>query len=174
MNRPQLDTSFAVLPSSLAPADALARLGDRTYAVLVDEAGRVIALGTATELLEGADLPPAVEIPAGLPLDKVLDGEAVTLLDLNRHGAVVVEARTVVGVVPAEVIDEEVATGKHVGSRTMGDAQLPGEVRVPVARVVCLWRGCGFVNEITFYDPDRPQDCGNPELPAHAIVVTRS
>ncbi|MGI5499236.1 hypothetical protein [Lentzea sp. CA-135723] len=168
------DTSFAVLRVPVPPAEALGLLGDRTYAVLVDEAGHVLALGTAADLAGGRSLPPGVEIPAGISLDDVVGGEAMTLLDLNPHGAVVVRDRDVLGVISAAMIDEAASSGQ-VASRTMGegtDSGLPGDIRVPTARVTCAWPSCGHVNALTFYDPDRPDDCANPDLPAHAITLS--
>jgi hypothetical protein len=168
----ELDTSFVVLQQETTPAEALRLLGDRKYAVVVDETGHVVALGTATELAEGRPLPPGVEIPAGIPLVEVVNGEAVTLLELNSHGAVVVRESEVLGVVPASVIDETVASG-HVASRTMGEASdsaLPGDIRVPTARIMCAWLGCGYINVITFYDPDRPSSCGTATCPTMSLL----
>jgi hypothetical protein len=170
------DTSFIVLREPVTPAEALGLLGDRTYAVLVDEAGHIVAMGTAADLAEGRNLPPGVEIPAGMLLDDVVSSEAVTLLDLNPHGAVVVRDAEVLGVISAAVIDEAASAG-HVASRTMGegtDSGLPGNVRVPTARVTCIWQGCGHVNVMTFYDPDRPDRCANPDLPTHAVTLSGS
>ena len=168
------DKSFIVLRAPATPAEALGLLGDRTYAVLVDETGHVLALGTAADLAEGRALPPGVEIPAGMLLDEVVGSEAVTLLDLNPHGAVVVRDGEVVGVLSATMIDEAAAAGR-VESRTMGegtDSGLPGDIRVPTARVRCRWPDCGHVNVLTFYDPDRPDSCANPDLPAHAVTLS--
>ncbi|MGK3206875.1 hypothetical protein [Amycolatopsis sp. MEPSY49] len=168
------DTSFVVLREPASPAEALGLLGDRTYAVLVDESGHVLALGTAADLAEGRALPPGVEIPIGIPLDDVVGGEAVTLLDLNPHGAVVVRDSEVLGVISTAAIDEAASAGQ-IASRTMGegtDSALPGDIRVPTARVSCAWPGCGHVNTLTFYDPDRPGGCANPDLPAHTITLS--
>jgi hypothetical protein len=170
----ELDTSFVVLRPPITPPEALRLLGDRTYAVLVDESGHVVALGTAAELAERIALAPGVEIPAGTPLDDVVGGRAVTLLELNPHGAVLVRGGEVLGVVTAAMIDE-VASAGNVASRTMGesaDSGLPGDVRVPTARVMCAWPGCGHVNVMTFYDPDRPGRCANPDLPIHAVTLS--
>lgn len=170
----QPDISFVVLRKSTAPAEALRQLGDRTYAVLVDDSGHVVALGTAVDLAAGGALPPGVEIPAGMFLDDVVSSGAVTLLELNPYGAAIVRDGEVLGVISADMIDEALSSG-HVASRTMGegaDSGLPGNVRVPTAHVTCAWQGCGYVNVLTFYDPDRPGRCANPALPAHAIPLS--
>ncbi len=166
----ELETSFVVL----RPGDDQTP-GEWDYAVVVDDAGHVTALGTAEEIADGLALAPGVEIPAGMPLTEVVAGEAVTLFDLNPHGAVVVAGGDVVGVLPTSVIDLAIA-GSDVGIRTMGveaatDSTLPGTIRVPTAWVRCAWPQCGFVNAVNFYDPGRPDQCGNPDLPGHAITL---
>jgi hypothetical protein len=106
-------------------------------------------------------------------LEDVVGSRSVTLLELNPHGAALVRGSEVLGVVSAAMIDEVVSAG-YVASRTMGegaDSGLPGEVRVPTARVMCAWPGCGYVNVMTFYDPDRPERCANRDLPVHAITL---
>ncbi|GAB3893525.1 hypothetical protein GCM10029964_070440 [Kibdelosporangium lantanae] len=161
------DESFVVINQSDPPDVA----EDRTYAVVVDDAGHVVGLGTTAEVAEGTPLAPGVEIPADMPLEEVVASDAVTLLDLNPHGAVVVREGTVVGVVPAAVIDLAVTGATFAGNEMGSDSTLPGRIGVAAARVTCAWPGCGYLNVITFYDPDRPDLCANPALPDHAITL---
>jgi hypothetical protein len=179
------DDSFVVVPAAASAGEAMAALGDAHFAIVAGDDAGPLALGTGTEMARLApgirlsdaldQLSPAVVIPAAAEAETVFGSNAVTLLELNPHGAVVSDGRQIVGIVPTAALDELIATAAYgIESRRMGEAGdglLAGAALLPRARVCCAAVGCGYRNELAFYDPDRPPACGNPDRPGHPLIV---
>ena len=180
--------TFLVLPATTELADARNSLAKVSYLVLVREDGAPLALLTSDLLASAPEIgaldqvawPPVITIPAWLSAEAFVSTAGVTLLDLSDAipGLVLLDGARPVGVLLIATIDNLLATGGcEPPSTTMGpfgnagDAALPGEVDVPHARVRCAASGCGFVNELVFYDRSVPPQCANPDLDAHRLIV---
>ncbi|MBP2035299.1 hypothetical protein [Streptomyces avidinii] len=191
--------SLAVEPvlrvdGSVGPEEALTLLGDLGFALVTDAAhdGLPVALLSRSDLtalrdrraatLCPSDAParPAVLVPAGLTLGELVGGAAVTLLALSPHGAVVVDPSGGVTVLPGSIVDDFLDHGALLPAETRGafdmsatDSVLAGEVSLPFALVACAAPGCGHVNHLGFFDPQRPPVCAHPGLPPHTLTITR-
>jgi hypothetical protein len=193
------NASFVTVDSALLPHEALRSLGALRYAIVVGSedpdarpddttAGQPVALCTAADLgrvgdgrsLARADLPPALVLPATLTIGELVASDAITLLDLSPHGAVVADGVEIVGVLETHVVDDHLATTASVPSESRtqitnlpSDSVLGGSVQSAVARVVCGHPGCRYVNRLTFYDPKHPPLCQNPAHDRHHVVIAR-
>ena len=145
------------------------------YAVVYDDTGPVATVDASGEPA------PAVIVPADLPVAELADSPVLTVLDAYPElpGFVVIAADgALVGVLPVGVLDDYLGAGGFVpSSKTMGpvggtgDLDVPGDPRLPIARIRCQAAGCGYVNALAFLDLAHPPTCGNPDLAAHALAV---
>lgn len=139
------------------------------YGVVLDESGPVALAGDQ----------PAVVLPAGLTLAELAESPLLPVLDAYPElpGFVVVAPDgAVAGVLPVAVLDEYLGSGEYQPAPsvmgpggTAGDVDVPGDSRLPRARVRC--RDCGQVNTLTFFDPAHPPSCANPDLATHPLVI---
>lgn len=163
---------FETLPMDADPATA--RMEGVRFCVLVDHEGPVALM---TE--PGGSAPPAIVVPAWLTLAELAGSSAPLLLEAwpELEGMVAVDHEgDVVGVVPVEVLDDYLGAGHYLPPPTVmgpgghpGDVHVPGDPRLPRARIRC--RACGFVNTLTFFDRDKPPECRNGEMGPHVLEV---
>lgn len=149
------------------------------FGVVVDDTGPVALVTAGTSRL--AELPPAVLVTPELTLAELADSPVLTVLDAYPElaGFVVVdEVGAVVGVLPVEVLDAYLASGRYVPPPSVmgpgghaGDVDVPGDPRLPRARIRCRASRCGYVNTVIFLDPANLPDCENPELAAHPLAI---
>ncbi|MEV0405678.1 hypothetical protein [Actinoallomurus sp. NPDC050550] len=171
-----------VLPVDADHAEIRTRLAAVGWVVLVDGDGEPVTLLTP-DLADRAEPPPVILVAADTTAAEFVSSSAVTLLDLadDIPGLVRVSDGRPVGVLPVEELDALLATGGYEPPpTTMGpfgaatDAILPGGARVPKARVRCAEPGCGWLNELDFYDRTAPPRCANEGLPEHPLrLATR-
>ncbi|MFI7357898.1 hypothetical protein ACIBTP_28745 [Streptomyces avidinii] len=179
---------------SVSPEEALTLLGDQGFALVTDAAhdGLPVALLSRSDLtalrdrraatLCPSDAParPPVLLPAGMTLDELVGGAAMTLLALSPHGAVVVDPSGAVTVLPATIVDDFLDHGALLPAEPRGafdmsatDSVLAGDISLPLALVTCATPGCGHINHLGFFDPQRPPACAHPGLPPHTLTITR-
>jgi hypothetical protein len=154
-------------------------VGEGEYAVVVDETGPV-------ELLSGENPAgePVVTVRSDLDLAELAESPLLLLLEAYPRlpGFVVVDAEgAVTGALPVEVLDEFLGSGRFEPATTVmgpgghaGDGDVPGDPRLPRARVRCRADGCGHVNTLTYADVARPPACTNPDLPAHPLAFVKA
>ncbi|TDO46724.1 hypothetical protein EV643_110107 [Kribbella sp. VKM Ac-2527] len=174
------------------PNDTMAALADASVTVLPwpppeppsgrSAGSRYVVLALAghgpVAVAEGAgDFRPAVVIGAEVRLADLVAADGMSLLDLDPYGLVVVDADTVVGVVPGEVLDEYLGAGQAPVPRPMGPlesaagGQLHGSHTTPAAVVMCAAPGCNHPNPLAFFDRRHPPACANPDQPPHLLAV---
>ncbi|WP_093781697.1 hypothetical protein [Streptomyces sp. yr375] len=179
---------------SVSPEEALTLLGDRGFALVADAAhdGMPVALLSRSDLtalrnrraaaLCPPDAParPAVLLPSGMTLGELVGGAAMTLLALSPHGAVVVDPSGAVTVLPGNIVDDFLDHGALLPAEPRGafdmsatDSLLAGDISLPLALVACAAPGCGHINHLGFFDPQRPPVCAHPSLPPHTLTIAR-
>ncbi|WP_405436543.1 hypothetical protein OG373_06265 [Streptomyces avidinii] len=178
---------------SVGPEEALTLLGDQGFALVTDAAqdGLPVALLSRSDLtalrdhraatLCPSDAParPAVLLAAGMTLGELVRGAAMTLLALSPHGAVVVDPSGDVTVLPGSIVDDFLDHGAPLPAELRGsfdmsatDSLLAGDISLPLALVACAAPGCGHINHLGFFDPQRPPVCAHPGLPPHTLTIT--
>ncbi|MET8986400.1 hypothetical protein ABZW49_13205 [Nonomuraea wenchangensis] len=171
--------TYRSLPTAASLDEARARLTEVEHILLLGPDGAPSALLTA-DLVDRAAWPPLLTIPAGMSAAEFAASTAVTLLDLSDDivGVVAVDDGRPVGVLPIAAVDDALtAEATHPHPTTMGpygptgDGALAGDVALPKALVRCHWPGCGFVNQLLFYDRSAPPPCANPSSAAHTLVI---
>ncbi len=197
------NASFVAVDSSSTPEAACHRLGGLRYAIVVasadpdarpegTEPGQPFALCTAADLDRAreagvptladpsAGLAATLVLPAALTLGELAASDTVTLLDLSPHGAVVMDGTDIVGVLDHQVVDDHLATTATLPGETRGpagslpsDSTLGGAPQLAAARVVCGHTGCGYVNELSFYDHGHPPLCQNRVRGEHVLLIAR-
>lgn len=183
------DVACATIEREVTLDQAAVRLAGRRWGVVINAAGKPVGLVEAEYLqacaragAESLDDPvvgvaPAVVVDGSLTLDAFTDSEAVSLLDVGAPGLVVMSEAGLIGIVPAQILDDFLADRYgSLPSRTQGvhgtaDAILPGLPQTGLAVLTCRRPGCGVETVIAFYDPQRPPRCANPELPPHPIQL---
>ncbi len=154
--------------------DAAIDAGEAEVDLLVDEAGDVLGAVTAD-----GDSTPVVVVDADLSFAEFADSDAVTLLDLGARFVALAEAGRPIGLVPVETIGAYLAGGDYAARPTTmsgahggnADGSLHGDPQVGTARVRCAHPGCGHINTLTFFDPDRPPPCASPVPPPHPLAI---
>ncbi|MGH3716293.1 MAG: hypothetical protein ACRDT4_22950 [Micromonosporaceae bacterium] len=160
------------------PAAVLAAAGDweSGVGVVCDDAGPVAVVDT-----DGRAHEPVLLVAPGLTLAELADSALLTLLDAYPElpGFVVCETDgTVRGVLPVEVLDTYLGSGQYAPAPSVmgpggeaGDVDVPGDPRLPRARIRCRAAGCGYVNTLAYLDPAHPPECGNPRLATHPLAI---
>jgi CBS domain-containing protein len=185
--RDHLDHSYRHLEATLPAWRALEALAGHRYAI-VQHDGAIVGIITRDHLADSADkgasslidplvaLEPAILVPADWTVTRLVESDAVTLMDLSNSVIVLVDEERPVGVVSLNRIRAAVAADSQgVSTRPLGDgdstadATLAGDVGIGRARLLCHEPGCGFVNTLTFFDRLRPPDCANPARPPHRL-----
>jgi hypothetical protein len=169
---------LAVPAHTLADPD---QLGTDGYGVLCDDSGPV-ALVWADDPAGGpATLSPVLLLPAEMGLAALAESPLLVLLEEYPElpGFVVVDPDgDPVGILPVEVLDEYLGSGRYEPRPSVmgpggyaSDVDVPGDVRLPKARVRCRAAGCGYVNTLTYLDSAHPPRCANPDLAGHPLAI---
>jgi hypothetical protein len=174
-------TTVGELAVPAPTVSSLDQLGTGRYGVLCDDSGPV-ALVCADDRARGLAGPlPVLVLPAGLELAALAESSLLVLLDAYPQlpGFVVVDAGDdPVGVLPVEVFDEYLGSGRYEPKPSVmgpggyaSDVDVPGDARLPKARVRCRATGCGYFNTLTYLDSAHPPRCTNPDLAGHPLAI---
>ncbi|TYB45523.1 hypothetical protein [Actinomadura chibensis] len=177
----EADGFFVLLSWDLDLDGARAALASGTLGVVQDDEGRFVATvlhgdladETARDLRAALPrLPPAVVVDADVTFAEFAGSAALTLLDLGARALVLADGGRAVAVLPVEMVGAHLASRDYTapsnemaGSGGLGDGALPGRPRTGLAPAVCLEPGCGHVNWLASFDPDRPPWCERPAPP---------
>lgn len=182
-----METTFTILPESLPPLEASSELPAGNYGVVRDSKGLPVALVAPDDLERAADrsvpvlkdpssgLPPTIIIDSEVEIRTLIQSEALTLFSVGARGAVVMENREVVGILPADIISKCIrkselpATKSSKGIPGIVDTELPGPIIPRLGRIHCSV--CGFTNMVSFIDEENLPQCQNPAKPSHTLVL---
>jgi len=182
-----METTFTILPESLAPQEASSELSAGNYGVVLDSKGIPVALVASEDLKRAADrnipalkdpssgLPPTIIIDSEVEIRTLIQSGVLPLLNVGARGAVVMENGEVIGILPKDIIikcilnSESSATKKMKGIPGIMDTELEGSITAPLGRIRCSV--CGFTNTVSFIDEDNLPQCQNPPKPSHTLVL---
>lgn len=197
-----MQTNFVTLPSNMGLATAASHLSANNYGVVVNAWLTPIALVTHADLISTANsnagtLQSAPQLPravvAGLHTEMNLfaQSSAVLTRDLGAHGAVVLNATGVAGLLPLRKTIDFMQANRPAFASVLASLAAPNEGPIEVASgmtlggtsteattglafVVCSV--CGYVNNLYFIpsDPAKMPKCANPSPPPHTLKVGRS
>lgn len=183
-----MQRTFTILPESLAPMEANSELPVGNYGVVLDSKGLPVALVASEDMERAADrsvpvlkdpssgLPPTIIVGSEVEIQLLVQSEALTLFSVGARGAVVMENREVVGILPKIIItkyirkSESTATTKSMRTAPgIVDTELGGSFTAPLGRIRCS--GCGFTNTVAFIDGDNLPQCQNLAKPSHTLIL---
>jgi hypothetical protein len=175
-------TTVGELAVPARTVDGPDQLGADRYGVVCDDAGPVALVRAGDPAGPPADRAPLLVLPAGMGLTELADSPALTVLDAYPElpGFVIVDpGGEPTGVLPVEVLDEFLGSGRYQPDLSVmgpaghgGDIDVPGDPRLPLARLRCRAPGCGYLNTLSYLDLAHPPRCVNPDLPEHALEIT--
>lgn len=188
-----MSNHFQIIDTNLDLPQAFAELSQETYGViqddkepcaliLIDDLQQAASNGAASIMDLLKTLPPAVIVGCELEMQQLANSNVMTLFDVGAKGAIVLGNQGVVGVLPVEVIDEFIGSGKYkplenvLGdgntTRSATDGILGGSYQTPAGLKICAYPGCSYSNQLAYFDPDYPPQCKNPHLTPHALQLT--
>lgn len=172
--------SFLTVSGDAPPHEVAADLESHRFVVVLD--GDAVVSCPAAEAVAAAvpagpatvrqvPAPPCVVAPGRMTFAEFCDGPSITLLDLNAEAIVLLDDRQGVGgVLPVAAVQRYLGSGAHAPEPIeMGphgsseDHLVHGRPALPLARVLCRESGCGLINELSYFDPDRPPYCRNSD-----------
>jgi|RhiMetdeSRZDD1v2_1073273.scaffolds.fasta_scaffold14060_6 hypothetical protein len=193
--------NFQTLSGMLTPKEAMWRLSESDYGVILDEKNTPVALVTLYDLkladrrnapsllAPGSRLPPMVVAGCDIEMHTFVSSRATSSFCLGAYGVVLVGVEGVVGVLPADTVDEYVnenglTYGYKISAPTMeggtggsSGGWLPfgpsDPNTTPLIEVKCT--KCGYLNALEYLpldDEDLP-NCQNPQGLPHQLGVAR-
>ena len=153
MTDPPLVTDYAVtdyLQLTTGGAVGVAEL-DRSgmaYGVLADDRGHPV------QLLTRDGPAPLIQVDAATPMERLVRGDVIDLLDQGAPAITVVQDARCVGILTAEAIGSYAMGRLEVSTGAMGDAavdvDLPG-VPPPVMPLTLMCAVCGAANRVPYF-----------------------
>jgi hypothetical protein len=184
---------FQIINTNLDLPQAIEKLSGETYGViqddkesqaliLIDDLQQAASNGVSSIMDLLKTLPPAIIVGHELEMQQLANSSVMTLFDVGAKGAIVLGNQGVVGVLPVEIIDEFIGSGKYkplenvLGddntAKGITDGILGGDYQTPAGIKICAYPGCSHPNVLADFDPDYPPQCKNPHLPPHPLQLT--
>ncbi|GAB1540025.1 hypothetical protein NUACC21_26940 [Scytonema sp. NUACC21] len=177
--------NFQLLVGTLSPAEALARLVDDKYGVVLDEHSEPVALVLADDLERAKNqgstslldikvgFPPTIIVGCQVDMQDLVKWESIIKQYDKTKGAIVIDDNTVVGILTVAAIHEYLKNRDYqlrgnIGS--IGDSGLGGKHQQPKCSVRCA--KCDFANKLSFFNRKKLPTCQNPNEPKHPLTLS--
>jgi hypothetical protein len=143
--RDHTNHSYLRLSGDAAESAAELASSEMEFGVLVDPAGHPRML-----LTRDGRTAPAVVIDAGDPMDRVLAGDIVSMLNSGVPGLVVTDDSRITGVLSASAVIDYLVEHSPVRSGFLGDdGRLHGDAPVTPLKLICST--CKTMNTVVFF-----------------------
>lgn len=181
--------AFSAIPEHISPSEALLRLGGQHYGIISHTQQRSYIIITKDDLHKLQErniaiisegylyISEARMFPADITPEAIAQAFQERAADFEPHGAVIIQDRAIQGIISLKAIrylaeryrqesaperdlpNQLAIMPQHYISKLTLDTQiLANDPKLPdPVRIKC--DTCGHINNIYFYDPDRPPRC---------------